>query len=60
MTQLEQLLNDQQQQIERLANRVEILAEHLASHAAVMHIMARQIKALSNDSGIDIDQPRMQ
>lgn len=60
MSELEQVLNDHQLEIERLKNQIEILAEHLSQHATVMHIMARQIKQLSYEADIDISPPRMQ
>ena len=44
--------------IERLEHQVILLAESLAQHSHVVHMLARQLRHISNELDIEIPNPR--
>lgn len=59
MTDLEKLLDQHQQHIEFLENKIDLLAEAMAQHASVIHILARQIRQMAHEMDTDIEPPPM-
>jgi uncharacterized coiled-coil protein SlyX len=47
-----------EQRIERLECQVILLAESLAQHSHVVHMLARQLRHISNELDIEIPNPR--
>jgi uncharacterized coiled-coil protein SlyX len=47
-----------EQRIERLECQLILLAESLAQHSHVVHMLARQLRHISNELDIEIPNPR--